>query len=203
MNRTLREPAPALLEQHGAQIGIAYAQRRRTEPSYRYQWPHRNGQRLYDVAHAALRAMTDERCSYCDGHPIDSVGEDQIDHFCPKSLPQFYELVCTWTNLFLTCVACNKAKLDAWHELLLRPDAADYSFERYFEYRFDTGELHPNTAASPFDQSRAAKTIEICDLNRAGACTQRRRTVRLIRSATSEHERADIPYRFLLPMCLV
>jgi uncharacterized protein (TIGR02646 family) len=202
MNRTLRGPAPVLLEQHGAQIGVEYAQRRRAEPSYRYQWPHRGGQRLYDVAHAALRAMTDERCSYCGLHPMNSVGEDQIDHFCPKGLPEFYELVCRWSNLFLTCTACNRAKLDAWHELLLRPDSEDYSFEHYFEYRFDTGELHPNAAASPFDQSRAAKTIEILDLNRSGACTLRKWTIRLVRHATTDEERADVPCRFLIPLCV-
>jgi hypothetical protein len=50
------------------------------------------------------------------------------------------------------------------------------SAARYFEYWFDTGELHPNAAASPFDQSRAAKTIEILDLNRSGACTLRKWT---------------------------
>lgn len=202
MNRTARGPEPGLLQQHGAQIGRDYAQRRRADPSYRYQWPQRDGQRLYDVAHTALRAMTDDRCSYCDGHPIDAVGEDQIDHFCPKGLPQFYELVCAWTNLFLTCSACNKAKRDNWDELLLRSDAEDYAFERYFEYRFDTGELHPNGAASDGDRARAAKTIGLLALNRPGACTMRKRTVRLIRHALSPDERSDVPYRFLLPLCV-
>lgn len=203
MIRIARGPAPDLLHQHGPQIGREYAARRREDPAYRYQWPHRGGQPLYDVVRGALRTMSDDRCSYCDGHPIDAVGEDQIDHFCPKSWPEFFELVCTWTNLFLTCNACNKAKLDTWHELLLRPDAADYSFERYFEYRFVTGELRPNAAASPQDQARADKTIELLHLNRPGACKMRMRTVKLIRAAASEEERSDVAYRFLIPLCIL
>jgi uncharacterized protein (TIGR02646 family) len=202
MNKCARGPAPGLLQQHGEQIGLDYAQRRRDNPSYRYQWPQRDGQPLYDVAQVALRAMTDDRCSYCDFHPIDAASEEQIDHFCPKSLPQFYQLVCAWTNLFLTCSACNKAKLDAWDELLLRPDADDYTFERYFEYDFQSGKLHPNGAASPGDQARAARTIEILDLNRDGRCTMRKRTVRHIQQATSQDERTDVAYRFLIPLCM-
>lgn len=202
MNKATRGPEPGLLQRHGAQIAQDYAERRHAQPRHQFRWPQRDGQRLDDVVRVALRAMTGERCAYCDGHPIDAVGEDQIDHFQPKSLPEFYALVCTWTNLYLTCSACNKAKRDTWDERLLRPDADDYSFERYFEYRFDTGELHPSGAASAHDQARAARTIEVLQLNRSGACKQRLRTVRQIRHAASAEDRADVAYRYLLPLCL-
>lgn len=201
MNKTVRGPTPELLQRHGEQIGRDYAQRRHADPRYPYRWPQRDGQRLYDVAYAALKAMTDDHCSYCDFHPIDAAGDEQIDHFRPKGFPQFYELVCTWSNLFLSCSACNKAKLNTWDEVLLRPDAEDYSFERYFAYRFNTGELCPNGRASPEDQARAAKTIEILDLNRDGACTMRKRTVRWLLQATSSEDRVDVAYRFLIPLC--
>jgi len=203
MNRTIRGPTPELLAQHGAQIGLQYAQRRRENPSYRYQWPQRGGERLDHVALVALRAMTDGHCSYCDASEINATGEEQIDHFCPKTLPQFYELVCTWSNLFLTCMACNKAKHDAWHELLLRPDDDGYDFERYLEFDFLTGELLANGAASTSDRARAAKTIELLNLNRTDACKNRPRMVREIRRAVSAGEPIDVGYRFLIALCMM
>jgi len=197
MNKCARGPAPGPLQEQGDEIGRDYAQQRHADPSYSYRWP----ERLYDVARAALHEMTGEHCSYCDGSPMDSVGEAQIDHFRPRSLPQFYELVCTWSNLFLTCVACNKAKRDAWNELLLRPDADDYRFERYFQYRSLTGELEPNGAASPGDQACAAKTIELLKLNRPGACTNRKLAVHLYTTLPAD-ERSAVGYRFLIPLCI-
>src|SRR5690349_9976779 len=85
-----------------------------------------------------------------------------------------------WENLFLSCWACNAAKREQWDEALLRPDVSDFRFERYFEYRFDTGEIGPNQAAPEIDQSRARSTIAILDLNRSGACASRRRAVQLM-----------------------
>jgi hypothetical protein len=64
---------------------------------------------------------------------------------------------------------------------LLRPDAPDFRFEHYFEYHDESGQLQPSSAASPDDQSRARRTIEIFDLNRRGAYFNRRRTVDWIR----------------------
>src|SRR4051812_2551428 len=58
---------------------------------------------------------------------------------------------------------------------LLRPDEPGFSFERYFELRFDSWELHPATAATAEDQLRARKTIDVLDLNRSGALKSRRR----------------------------
>lgn len=144
--------------------------------------------------------MTQGRCAYCDGSSIDAMGEAQIDHFHPKSREEFYELVCAWENLFLTCSACNKAKIDDWNEDLLRPDSTDFTFERYFEYRSDTGELQHNGAASTGEQRRARATIEMLKLNRPGACTLRRQVVRCIRNAVTDEETADFGYRYLIPL---
>jgi uncharacterized protein (TIGR02646 family) len=141
--------------------------------------------------------MTAEHCSYCDACPIDGTGEETIDHFRPKGRPEFYELVCEWSNLFLACSACNNAKQNQWDEALLRPDDPDFGFERYFEYHHDSGRLLPSTTASPEDQERARRTIEIFDLNRRGACSNRRRTVEWIKRRSPEVD----GYRFLIPLC--
>lgn len=127
------------------------------------------------------------------------MGDETVDHFRPKSRPEFYELVCAWTNLFLVCSACNHAKRELWDEALLRPDDPEFRFERYFEYRFDSGEVQPAPTASPEDQARARRTIEILDLNRVGACFSRRLTVRCLRRFSEDRD--ALGYRYLIPLC--
>ncbi|HEX4418619.1 MAG TPA: HNH endonuclease [Kofleriaceae bacterium] len=197
----MRGPEPELLAREGAQIGRDYATRRRETPSHRFQWPRRDGQSLYEVVRAALAIMTQGRCSYCDGHPIDATGAETVDHFQPKSYPEFYELVCTWSNLFLTCTACNHAKREQWDAALLRPDDPEFAFERYFEYRFDSGELRAAPTASPADRQRAERTIEVFDLNRAGTCESRKRMVREMRRPNDPISLDDCAYRYLWPLC--
>jgi uncharacterized protein (TIGR02646 family) len=201
MTPCTRGPAPALLAREGAQIGRNYAARRSETPDFRFEWPRRDGQPLLAVVRAALAAMTAEHCSYCDGHPLDATGVETVDHFRPKSHPAFYELVCTWTNLYLTCTACNHAKREQWDETLLCPDDVDFAFERYFEVRFDSGELRPAAGASPADQRRARRTIDIFDLNRTGACGSRRRMIRYLRHRAAADELDDCAYRYLIPLC--
>ena len=193
MRPCTRGDAPDELAREGEAIGRNYAARRREDPRYRFQWR----RSLLQVVRDALGRMTDEHCSYCDVYPIDGAGEETIDHFRPKGRPEFHERVCEWSNLFLVCTACNKAKLEQWNEALLRPDAPEFRFERYFEYDDDSGKLRPSAAASPEDQARAQLTIDIFDLNRRGACTNRRRTAEWIRRISPDVD----GYRFLIPIC--
>lgn len=197
-----RGPAPEVIERDGAKIGREFATRRRDDPGFRFEWPQRNGQSLLHVVRDALAAMTARHCSHCDGHPLGATGLETVDHFRPKSRPEFHELVCTWSNLFLTCTACNHAKREQWDEALLRPDDPDFRFERYFEIRFDSGMLEPAAAASVADQHRALRTIEILDLNRADVCRSRLRIVREMRRSDAADEPIDSwAYRYLLPLC--
>ena len=201
MTPCTRGPEPGVLAREGARIGREYAASRRETPGFRFQWPRREGQSLLAIVREALAAMTAGHCAYCDGCPIDSVGVESVDHFRPKTHPAFYELVCAWTNLFLICTACNHAKRDKWDEALLRPDDLDFSFERYFEYRFDSGKLQPASTASADEQRRAVRTIEILELNRAGACLSRKRAVQWIRRAAAGDDLDGCGYRYLHPLC--
>jgi uncharacterized protein (TIGR02646 family) len=201
MTPCTRGPEPAIVARHGAQIGRDYAARRREAPSFRFQWPRRDGQSVFEAVREGLEVMTGGRCSYCDGHPLDATGAASVDHFRPKGRPEFHELVCAWTNLFLTCTACNHAKGEQWNEALLRPDEPGFRFERYFEYRADTGALEPATAALPEEQVRARRTIEILGLNRPGACTSRKRAVRAMLHAVTDEDLTDTAYRYLIPVC--
>lgn len=202
MTPCTRGPAPDVIERDGARIGREFAARRRGDPRFRFQWPHRDGRSLLDVVREALAVMTAGHCSYCDGHPLGATGVETVDHFRPKSHAEFHELVCAWSNLFLTCAACNHAKREQWDEALLRPDDADFRFERYFEIRFDSGMLEPAAAASAEDQHRARRTIEILALNRADVCRSRLRIVREMRRSDTGDEPIDNwAYRYLLPLC--
>lgn len=202
MNPCHRGAPPLLLERFSNEVTQTYIERRTANPSYRFHWPKREGQSLYAVAREALATMTDSRCAYCDGYPINDTGEEQVDHFRPKTRPEFQHLVCAWDNLFLTCSACNKAKLDQWDDKLLRPDEPGFDFSRYFTYRTDSGELVPNKAGSSEEQYRAMTTISILNLNRAGACIARRKMVKSLLLPSAAEELKDLAYRFLIPICL-
>jgi uncharacterized protein (TIGR02646 family) len=152
------------------------------------------------VARDALAGMTAHHCSYCDGYPLNATGNDEIDHFRPKSREEFYELVCAWENLFLICSRCNGAKRDRWEPALLRPDALTYAFDRYFLFRFDTGALEPAPDLTEGDRHRASQTIELLELNRTDACIARLAAVKMIRRRESEDELEDVAYRFLIPL---
>ena len=62
-----------------------------------------------------------------------------------------------------------------------------------------TAGLEPDAAASSEEQRRALRTIEIFDLNRAGACANRKRAVHLMKRADVALD--DHAYRYLLPLC--
>lgn len=199
MRACRRGPGPDLFAQYGPEIGATYARQRRDNPTYRFQWPRRDGQSLYAVARAALADMTAHRCSYCDGYPLNATGNDEIDHFRPKSHEAFYALVCAWENLFLICSRCNGAKRDRWEPALLRPDL-DYAFDRYFFFRFDSGALEPAPGITEGDRHRALQTITILELNRTDACKARLTAVKTIQRRLSDDELDDVPYRFLIPL---
>ncbi len=192
-----RGPEPDLLARRGAELTRDYVAARRADPRARFAWRRREGRSLLEVVREALALMTAKHCSYCDGHPIDDTGEETVDHFRPKAL--FCELAYEWTNLFLACSACNHAKGERWDELLLRPDDPDFEFERYFECDFATGKLLPALTASPEEQARAARTIELLRLNRGGACESRLRTLRRLPDQPPEND-GDLAYRYLIPI---
>lgn len=105
-----------------------------------------------------------------------------------------------WNNLFLTCVACNRAKGNQWSEGLLRPDEPGFSFDRYFMYRQRSGEILPNIASPPGDQERARRTIHVLRLNRPAACDNRQIWTKVINKYGSEDLGDRTSYRFLVPL---
>ncbi len=198
MKPCTRGREPELLEQYGAELLRDDAARRSANPTARFEWRQREGRSLLMIVREALAHMTEGHCSYCDGHPINDTGQETVDHFRPKSL--FRDLAYTWTNLFLACSACNHAKGERWDELLLRPDDPDFQFERYFECDFATGKLRSAPTASPEEQARADRTIDILDLNRDDTCESRLRILEWLWDGRLDSEDNALPYRYLIPI---
>ena len=75
-----------------------------------------------------IREDFSECCAYCLMHEIFAHGQEnfELDHFKPKSKPEFAHLVHQYTNIYYSCHVCNKNKWSHW------PSA-----ELYFKgYRF-------------------------------------------------------------------
>jgi len=69
-----------------------------------------------------------ECCAYCLLHEIIAGGEAnfELDHFRPKSHPEFAGLVNDFYNLYYSCHVCNQCKGQAWPDTELIEQ--DYRF---------------------------------------------------------------------------
>lgn len=63
-----------------------------------------------------VREDFSECCAYCLLHELLAGGRRnfELDHFRPKSLPQFAILIKDFFNLYYTCHVCNNLKGKAW-----------------------------------------------------------------------------------------
>jgi uncharacterized protein (TIGR02646 family) len=109
-----------------------------------------------------LKARVQDHCSFCDAFPVCPPSNPTIEHFRPKN--RFPRVAYKWENLYFCCDFCQ-GKGEDFDEDLLRPDADDYRFERYFRWDYTTGNLEVNEQAPPSDQTRAQVTIKLYRLN--------------------------------------
>ncbi|MCC6726926.1 MAG: TIGR02646 family protein [Saprospiraceae bacterium] len=200
MRQFKRTQAPDFLAENAAAWGQEYAEKRRQNPSYRFNWKSHKGQRVNQLIEPLLKAMTDHHCAYCDHFPSQT-SDDTIDHFGPKSDERFYLLAYEWTNLYSGCADCQKVKNEQYDEALLRPDSDDFSFERYFTYDYDHHKIEVRGDASPDDQYCAVTTIRIFGLNRKGLTDARRHAwERYIGKNQADINLLDFPYRFMFEL---
>ena len=75
----VRAAPPPLLAEHAAALTDEYVARRATNPAHRLRWPTIARQSLLGVVRDALAQMTAYHCAYCDKHPLDERGEEQVD----------------------------------------------------------------------------------------------------------------------------
>lgn len=106
--------------------------------------------------------ITAAHCSYCDSL-MGYTSPDTIDHFLPKSRPEYRHLAYEWSNLYHCCFSCNLAKGSRFDECALRPDEPGYEFSRYFRYHRD-GKLSI-IAAEGEDRRRAEATLALLKLH--------------------------------------
>jgi uncharacterized protein (TIGR02646 family) len=76
----------------------------------------RSQRRLRLLSFSSLKRDFDDRCCYCTGKTIEKGGEENFDveHFRPKSRPEFAHLEFQYSNLYYACRGCNLAKGARW-----------------------------------------------------------------------------------------
>lgn len=200
MRKFTRIEAPDFLNKKWEKWGKRYKKNREINSSFSFQWPTHKGQKINTILEPFLAKQTENHCSYCDNFPIRSK-EDSIDHFKPKSRPEYYELVCQWDNLYYCCQNCQQYKLEQYNQYILRPDSNNFSFEDYFIYSYNSHELIPHPALTASERRKAQTTIDIFGLNDKGHIAARRISLERYEGKKNSGENIEIndfPYRFTI-----
>jgi len=145
-----------------------------------------------------LVEMFHGKCAYCESK-IRHVDYGDIEHFRPKSKPEFRNLVFEWENLFLACSVCNgpSFKGDRF------PEAAeggppvnpcDDRPEEHLEFVFDTVTKLATVASKTV---RGKTTVDLFGLNRSELREHRSRIIEKL-FALSRFARTDPAARKLL-----
>lgn len=200
MMELVRLAEPDFLREKSKQWGQEYAEKKASNPKYEFRWKQFNLRSVRDLIVEALKPMSNNHCCYCDGgYPLGSSAQNTLDHFRPKSRPEFYKLVYSWTNLFIACNICQQHKGSKFDENLLKPDEATYQFETYFLINFNNGEIEVNPRASLDDQKRAEVTIDILGFNEDPRPHSRRTEYKKYQAASTANRDTDTyNYRFFL-----
>ena len=171
MRPFVRGPEPDFLPRKSQEWGAAWEKNQSEKPSARFRWPQIAGVPLNQRLLPFLKAQTQDHCSFCDQFPVSPPSVDTIEHFRPKS--RFPREAFAWGNLYYCCCYCQQ-KGEAYSDDLLRPDAEDYTFDRYFRWDYTQGRIEVNDRASPEDQDRAQETIKVYRLNERHPSLRRR-----------------------------
>ncbi|MDD5272549.1 MAG: TIGR02646 family protein, partial [Methylovulum sp.] len=169
MRKLDRPESPDCLASHAEQWTQEYLAARAKNPKQPFRW---RKPECYQAIRESLRAMTQGHCAFCDA-VLGISSRETVEHFRPKS--QFPDLAYDWWNLFPCCDLCQAQKLEKFAEELLKPDADDFAFSRYFIANCKTGELEPSPQAEPACRQRAAITIDLYGLNLPARITARKR----------------------------
>lgn len=192
-----RPPQPDFLRENYKQWGREHKARRMDNPTSSFQWRTYAGQPVNQLVLAALEPVAKQHCAFCDGYPLGPFARQTLEHFRPIS--RYPQLCYAWPNLFICCDQCQAAKRDSFDKKLLKPDAADYSFQRYFVINYKTGEIEPNPGATAIEQQRAQFTIALYGLNEHGRPQSRINESRKYQGLLEKgYTLDDFSYRFFL-----
>jgi uncharacterized protein (TIGR02646 family) len=162
MRKFHRLPEPDFLATRSETWGIDWEQRRAANPASRFHWHTVDGEPVNQKLLPLLKEQTQAHCSFCDAFPVSPPSIDTVEHFRPKSA--YPREAYRWTNLYFCCMHCQQ-KGEKFDKFLLRPDADDYEFDRYFRWDFTLGTIEVNPKASPEDRTRAEVTRTLYGLN--------------------------------------
>lgn len=107
-----------------------------------------------------IREDFHESCAYCLMHEIYARGEEsfELDHFRPKSRPEFSDLICEYTNIYYACHACNNRKWSHWPSEELQKQGSrfiDTCSELFSEHFLDDdGYWKPITRAAKYTEQK-------------------------------------------------
>lgn len=191
-----RTPCPDYLVECWEILGIRYDEEKRQNAAFNFRWypPFR-----YQDTRRLLNEMTDGHCAFCDGGDLGAVSRGTIEHFRPKSLPEFRRLAFQWDNLYPCCDRCQSEKRADFDNLLLVADEPDYRFEDYFIVDYATGEIQPNPLVSGNNQQRARLTIDFYGLNISVRMHCRKKELKRYRQRDIEEDVLnDFSYRYFL-----
>ena len=197
MRKQTRPPEPKEFQENSAKWNAQWAELRDQNPSAQFKWYKIGKTTARDWALPALREMNQGHCSFCDAFPLEDRIKIPIEHFKPKSRPEFYGEAYAWSNLYYCCGICQAFKEDSWDDRLIRPDGPGYEFLKYFEFDYTTGAIRPSLLAHSDDQARAATTIEIYGLDHKTKRRERLRSLRIF-SRGDSFEIDDFAYRDFL-----
>lgn len=125
------------------------------------------------------------QCVYCSIHeqPWGGIDHYQIDHYRPKSIPEFEKYIYDILNLFYACPVCNRFKSNDWPEEpndnLSSPSYPDPSLVDYstiFEIDGETFKLKGKNVAASY-------VIERLFLNRPQLIYERREAYLVLRES--------------------
>ena len=199
MKKFDRAESPVFLEQNAARWNRQWADLKTQNAGAAFQWYSHAGQPVNQLLMPFLLAQTQEHCSYCDAFPPKK-GDKTIDHFLPKSALRHFLKAYEWANLYAACDHCQTSKMEQLSDSLLRPDALEYEFERYFIYQYDSHKIEINPTASDTEQAAALETRRIFDFNHKGQVISRRHSWERWHSK-NRHEQLeeidDFAFRFM------
>ena len=193
MRKFRRADCPQFLVSTWEQWGKDWRDRLTQNRGAAFNWRTLDGEKVNIKLLPTLKSQVQDHCSFCDNYPVSPPSNDTIDHFRPKAA---YPLEAyKWENLYYCCDFCQGRRHD-FDEALLKPDAIDYEFDRYFRWDFTLGKLDINETASAEDKNRADVTIRLFRLNEKHPTLRREALYRRSKMPTDPLDK--FPYRHFL-----
>lgn len=153
---------------NATQWGLDWETKLQKDKQSKFNWRSYKGKAVNEILISKLRVLTNDHCCFCDKYAPEQ-DSDSIEHFKPKHI--YPKIAYTWSNLFLCCTGCQK-RAKGWktyedkQHLVLKPDVASYSFDKYFIFDTRTGNIEVNKFnTTPKDQEQAQLTIIYYQLN--------------------------------------